>query len=189
MSGFFNSLKNFASGAAYAASSASKYEELEGEQCHLQRCTTIILANMEYHDVPLSFIVSPCCMRISILTFAFWLLLRFSFFLFLRKLSSLFVSAPLFFCCFTSNSTGRRDSNSKRKWSNPSIQMDDFFLDESTMMISDRINRVVLDTRIFVAQRGYCYVCTRLIRCNFFDYLRWKYVKLYPRPTRLFPSS
>lgn len=120
---------------------------------------------------------------------AFWLLLRFSFFLFLRKLSSLFVSAPLFFCCFTSNSTGRRDSNSKRKWSNPSIQMDDFFLDESTMMISDRINRVVLDTRIFVAQRGYCYVCTRLIRCNFFDYLRWRYVKLYPRPTRLFPSS
>ncbi|KOX69936.1 TBC1 domain family member 30 [Melipona quadrifasciata] len=32
MSGFFNSLRNFASGAAYAASSASKYEELEGEQ-------------------------------------------------------------------------------------------------------------------------------------------------------------
>lgn len=31
MNGFFNSLKNLASGAAYATGSASRYEELEGE--------------------------------------------------------------------------------------------------------------------------------------------------------------
>lgn len=36
MSGFFNSLKNFASGAAYAASSASKYEELEVEDTKMR---------------------------------------------------------------------------------------------------------------------------------------------------------
>ncbi|XP_076240958.1 uncharacterized protein LOC143183226 isoform X2 [Calliopsis andreniformis] len=36
MSGFFNSLKNFASGAAYAASSAEKYEELEVEDTKMR---------------------------------------------------------------------------------------------------------------------------------------------------------
>lgn len=122
MSGFFNSLKNFASGAAYAASSASKYEELEGEQSYLQHAmhrTTCACPRSPANGIStIRFIVyRPCCMRISILTFVALWLLRFSE----SSPPPPFVSIPLFFFFFfasmTMNGWTGRDSNSK-KWSN-----------------------------------------------------------------------
>lgn len=121
MSGFFNSLKNFASGAAYAASSASKYEELEGEQSYLQHAmhrTTCACPRSPANGIStIRFIVyRPCCMRISILTFVALWLLRFSE----SSPPPPFVSIPLllfFFASMTMNGWTGRDSNSK-KWSN-----------------------------------------------------------------------
>lgn len=48
MNGFFNSLKNLASGAANAAGSASRYEELEGEAATSANPSRVLMSSYVY---------------------------------------------------------------------------------------------------------------------------------------------
>lgn len=57
MNGFFNSLKNLASGGAYAGGSASEYEELEGDATDYT-CKSVSISRMLIRVCP-----PPCVAR------------------------------------------------------------------------------------------------------------------------------
>ncbi|XP_072761058.1 uncharacterized protein [Anoplolepis gracilipes] len=60
MNGFFNSLKNLASGAAYATGSASRYEELEGDRASLRHFVSRSYSiEQDVEDTKMRFSLSP----------------------------------------------------------------------------------------------------------------------------------